>query len=83
MLRLGDFLPPCTPTLHRAVRYHWKARFDPLGLDPAEHQEFRTLCRQLKSALRQLRRDVRMKDRKECRPAGRPQRRHPPEDSLR
>jgi len=56
ILRLGELVPGARPALHRAVRYHWKARFDPLGLDPAEQGEFLSLCHRLKSRLRELRR---------------------------
>ena len=56
ILPLAELVPGCGTSLRRAVSYHWKARFDPIGLDPAEDREFRTLCAELKARLKHLRR---------------------------
>ena len=53
---LGGHLPAALPNLQRAVRYHLKARFDPIGLDPGEEGEFRELCEHLRARLREARR---------------------------
>ncbi len=56
ILRLSERLPSVASTLQRAVSFHWKARFDPIGLDPHEEGEFERVCRDLKCRLKEYRR---------------------------
>ncbi len=51
ILGLGEFLPGIEADLHRAISYHWKARFDPLGLAPGEAGQFEELCRGLREKI--------------------------------
>lgn len=56
ILGLRKEIPAAESALRRAVSYHWKARFDPIGLDPSEEGEFEELCRNLRLRLKELRR---------------------------
>ena len=51
ILGLGEILPGIEDDLHRAISYHWKARFDPLGLAPGEAGQFEELCRGLQEKI--------------------------------
>lgn len=51
ILGLGEILPGIEDDLHRAISYHWKARFDPLGLTPGEAGQFEELCRGLREKI--------------------------------
>jgi len=53
ILGLVHQIPTAELALRRAVSYHWKARFDPIGLEPAEEGEFEKLCGELKAHLRE------------------------------
>lgn len=55
--RLAEHHPSLEPSLNRAVSYHWKARFDPLGLEPAEEGAFESLCADLRNKLKALRKE--------------------------
>ena len=57
ILGLVHQIPTAELALRRAVSYHWKARFDPIGLEPAEEGEFEKLCGELKAHLRERQRD--------------------------
>lgn len=56
ILGLGECLPATESALQRAVSFHWKARFDPIGLDPGEEGEFEELCGELTARLKEVRR---------------------------
>lgn len=47
--------PSLESSLKQAVSYHWKARFDPLGLEAAEQGAFESLCADLRTRLKALR----------------------------
>ncbi|MCH2332634.1 MAG: hypothetical protein MK312_14005, partial [Roseibacillus sp.] len=51
ILGLGEILPGIEDDLHRAISYHWKARFDPLGLTPGVAGQFEELCRCLREKI--------------------------------
>ena len=51
ILGLGELVPAVESDLRRAVSYHWKARFDPIGLAPSEEGQFRELCRGLREQI--------------------------------
>lgn len=47
---VGD--PVLRDSLEQAIHFHWRIRFDPLGLEEEEFQRFRALCQILKQELR-------------------------------
>ena len=51
ILGLGELVPAVEADLRRAVSYHWKARFDPIGLAPREEGQFKELCRGLREQI--------------------------------
>lgn len=53
---LGRSVPAIESSLRRAIDFHWKARFDPIGLEAHEEDEFQSLCRDLKHRLKEQRR---------------------------
>ncbi|MCH2065550.1 MAG: transglutaminase-like domain-containing protein [Roseibacillus sp.] len=57
ILGLGRLLPAMESDLRRAVSYHWKARFDPIGLAPREEGQFEELCRGLRNQIRRAQRE--------------------------
>jgi hypothetical protein len=57
ILGLGRLLPALESDLRRAVSYHWKARFDPIGLAPREEGQFEELCRSLRNQIRRVQRE--------------------------
>ena len=52
LLGLLDSQPVLESDLRRAVSFHWKSRFDPIGLDPNEEGQFEELCHSLRERLR-------------------------------
>lgn len=52
ILGLTDLIPAAESDLQRAVSYYWKARFDPIGLEPKEEDQFEDLCRELRERLK-------------------------------
>ncbi len=54
ILGLCDLMPASEADLRRAVNYHWKARFDPIGLEPREEGHFADLCGRLREEIRKV-----------------------------
>jgi len=54
ILGLCDLMPAAEADLRRAVSYHWKARFDPIGLEPVEQDRFVELCVRLREEIRRV-----------------------------
>lgn len=55
LLGLRALLPGEQEALRTAVTLHWKARFDPLGVEDAEREQLEMVCQDLREHIRQLR----------------------------
>lgn len=54
LLGLDRFLPGQEQELRRAVALHWKARFDPLGVEDGEREQLAEDCSRLRKSIRGL-----------------------------
>lgn len=54
MLRLRAMLPGGGDELQEAVGLHWRARFDPLGLEEAEEVRLAVTCKELRRTIKRL-----------------------------
>ena len=54
ILGLCELMPADEADLRRAVSYHWKARFDPIGLEAGEEDRFADLCARLREEIRRV-----------------------------
>jgi hypothetical protein len=53
LMTLAEMLPDLEEDLREAVRLHWRARFDPLGLEESEEERLRETCRGIQRLMKQ------------------------------
>ncbi|NNM29088.1 MAG: hypothetical protein HKO57_06175, partial [Akkermansiaceae bacterium] len=61
LMQLAGPLPDLEPGLRDAVHLQWKARYDPLGLEEAEEERLKEVCREVARGMRKGRAAVQRK----------------------
>lgn len=52
LIGVSSLKPDLERSICQLVSFHWRLRFDPMGLEEWEKEEFRSLCRSVKKALK-------------------------------